>query len=119
MAGVKVSRQSSPGLYRWQALRDEVLSTAQISSRTGEIVFPEDVAARERWKQKLQQEKSVRAAVLPNLPPDREEVVSLDARAAVASEPAEAATTVEEPAAQSLNLKGPFRCEDCGMETMD
>jgi len=109
----------APNLYAWKALRGDLLSVALISPRTGEIVFPEDVASRERRKQKLQQENTARAAALPPPPPQREEVVILDDGVAGASEPVEAAVTAEEPAASSLNLKGPFRCEDCGIETMD
>jgi hypothetical protein len=109
----------APNLYAWEALREDLLSAAWISPKTGEIVVPEDVAARETSRLKRQQEKSARAAALARPPPDREQVDILDAMGSVASEPAKSATTFEELAVPSLSLKGPFRCEDCGMETMD
>jgi hypothetical protein len=57
----------TPNLYAWEVLREDVLPAARISPMTGEIVLPEDVAVRTRWKQKQKEEKAVR----PHLPDDR------------------------------------------------
>jgi len=109
----------APNLYEWKALREDLLSAARISPKTGEIVFPEDVAARERWRQKLAREKRAQAAAPVTSPPKRAEVIMLEAEGAIEPEPVKPATRVEEPGTPPLNLRGPFRCEDCGTETLD
>jgi hypothetical protein len=91
------------------------LSEAKISPNTGEIVFAEDVAARREHRQKLQQHKATdfaarsrASSALQGDPPSAGEVRT-----------AENSVDEQEPTAPRLNLNGPFRCEDCGIETMD
>ena len=105
----------SPNLYAWEALREDALSAARISPMTGEIVLPEDVAARTKWKQKQKEEKAVR----PHLPEERCPASVPAALAEALPEPNGPPAAIEEPAALSLNLNGPFRCEDCGIQTKD
>jgi hypothetical protein len=104
-----------PNLYGWEVLREDVLSAAKISPASGEIVLPEDVTDRARWKQKQKEAKAVR----PKLPEEHGPTPVPSASGEVAPEPDEPSVAVEEPAAPLLNLNGPFRCEDCGIETMD
>jgi hypothetical protein len=108
-----------PNLYAWKVLREDLLSAARISPKTGEMVFPQDVAAREKWTQKREQEKRARAAALAAPPPKREAVFIPNPARAVEPRPIKPAPGIERPAAPSLNLRGPFRCEDCGTETLD
>ena len=105
----------TPNLYAWEALREDVLSAARISPMTGEIVLPEELAVRTRWKQKQKEETAVR----PHLPDDRPTALVPAAPAEAHPEPNGRSARIEEPAAPSLNLNGPFRCEDCGIKTKD
>jgi hypothetical protein len=111
----------APNLYRWEVLRQEVLSAARISPKSGEIVFPEDVAARDEWQQSVQRAKSPPPPPTP--PPPSPAPVPTAARTphprrTVEAPPAPAPAEIPKPAPPPLNLKGPFRCEDCGVLTM-
>ena len=109
----------APNLFAWVALREEVLSAARISPKSGEIVVSDDVAAREEWKQKLAEQERARQA--------RE--AERARRALAAPQPAaisapevphpssEPPGGIEKAAAPSPDFNGPFRCEDCGLET--
>ena len=61
-----------PNLFAWEALREDLLSAARISPKTGEIVLAEDVAARASWKKKLEDEKRARRAARPHPQEDRQ-----------------------------------------------
>jgi hypothetical protein len=104
-----------PNLYAWGALREDSLSEAKISPKTGEIVLGEDLAVRREHRQKLPQQKALSLKERPNAPPAYQRASHADEEA----RPGEASVGEQEPTATQLNLKGPFRCEDCGVETMD
>jgi hypothetical protein len=125
-----------PNLFGWEALREDLLSAARISPKTGEMVLPEDVAARDKWRQKLEAERVRKAQEeerarrtqeeeqarrepppKPPLAPEPAPVPALTAE--VQPRRSESTAVVEKPAAPSLKLNGPFRCEDCGVETMN
>ncbi|MCX6923683.1 MAG: competence protein CoiA family protein [Verrucomicrobia bacterium] len=105
----------SPNLYGWEALRVDSLSEARISPKTGEIVLGGDVEARREQRQKLQQHKAVDLTARASAPP----VLQGASRAEEEARPGEGSVGEQGPTAPPLNLKGPFRCEDCGVETMD
>lgn len=108
-----------PNLYRWEVLRQASLSEARISPKTGEIVLAEDVAARQRWQQRQQRAKRPPLAVAPKPTPVAAAAPAPRPNRSPKPPPAKAPATMDKPARPSLNLKGPFRCEDCGVETMD
>ena len=108
-----------PNLFAWEALREDLLSAARISPKTGEIVLAEDVAARASWKKKLEDEKRARRAAPPHPQEDRQTASVPAFPAEVQPQPSEPPADIEQPEASSLYLNGPFRCEDCGVETMD
>jgi hypothetical protein len=116
---VRIYRQlycvHEPNLFRWNIERRGSLSTAKICRRTGEIVFPEDVESRDEVRRHdVQYKVAIRSLhsntpsikIEPIVPPKPPEVTSFPL---VAAEP--------QPAEPALNLIGPFRCEDCGIET--
>jgi Competence protein CoiA-like family len=108
-----------PNLYQWEALRQEVLCAARISPKTGEIVFLKDVAARARWQQRQQRAKRPLPPVAPKPTPVPAAASAPRPSRPPEPAPAKAPAAMDKPARPSLNLKGPFRCEDCGVETMD
>lgn len=95
-----------PNVYQWAVERSRPLSEALISPRTGEIVFPEDVETRDEWQR---QSAGKQADRHKNNPPGR----------AMAGETNKPSATEPMPATRTMNLNGPFRCEDCGIETLD
>jgi hypothetical protein len=97
-----------PNVYRYAVLRRGLLNSALISPATGEIVFGEDVEARKAWRER-------RSAKPLAIPPPKPASLRAPAHVVPEEHPA-AAKHTEEP---SVNLKGPFRCEDCGTVTMD
>lgn len=106
-----------PNLYAWEVQREGLLGTAKISPKTGEIVFPDDVEAREEWRRKEARDKSISAAAHRNAQP-------ADEGDPILRPPGEdvfagTAADCHKPSAPSLNLNGPFRCEDCGIETTE
>ena len=105
----------APNLYTWEALREDSLSEAKISPETGEIVLGGDVAARLEHRQKLQQRKAIDLTAGSSVPSAHQGVPHSDEEVRAA----ETSVDEQQPAAPRLNLNGPFRCEDCGVETMD
>jgi len=107
-----------PNVYCWKALRQGGLDSALISPKTGEIVFPEDEQARKTWRQKRTNEKCGFSS--PKTTIDLEGLKSSDKLTAN-----QGSSDVSQPlsgivaASQPMNLRGPFRCEDCGTETTD
>jgi hypothetical protein len=105
----------APNLYAWEALRVDSLSEAKISPVTGEIVLGEDVAARREHRQKLQQRKATDLTAGSRAPSAHQEAPHSEGEVRTA----ETSVDDQEPTAPRLNINGPFRCEDCGVETMD
>jgi hypothetical protein len=100
-------RVHKPNIHRYTRLCSGPLDSALISPKTGEILLADDVEARKIFLEHMPSRKSVsmepRQQANPE-PPDTggEPVVDLSAP--------------EEP---RLNLNGPFRCEICGVMTLD
>jgi hypothetical protein len=149
-----------PNVYTSEVTREDPLSNALISPKTGEIVFPADVEARQVWLQALklqQKEKAARLAALraqprksafieprtkppvgvqpepepvergdpeteqpeEAAPPDIEGETERNELNQTAPELTEESANPDETEEQSMNINGPFRCEDCGQETTD
>jgi len=95
-----------PNVYRYGVLRFGTLNSALISPASGEIVFDEDVKARKAWQERQTAKPLATASAQPaSIPapvkPERKVVVT---------------EKTEEP---SMNLEGPFKCEDCGAVTKE
>jgi len=112
-------REHAPNLFGWGVLREDLLSAARISPKTGEMVLPEDVAARTEWKRRLQEEERARRVPPPPPPAERRRPSVPAVPAEVEPQQSEPPSAVETPPAPSMNLNGPFRCEDCGIETTE
>jgi Competence protein CoiA-like family len=104
-----------PNLYRWKALRQGCLESALISPKTGEVLFSEDEEARKTWRQQRCRDErlvytcemthiGLKGLLNPGKEGPRNDGEPLD-------------ETKSETQLPSLN--GPFRCEDCGIETTD
>jgi hypothetical protein len=102
-----------PNLYRWKALRQGHLDSALVSPKTGEILHLEDEEARRTWRQqKRKHEQLVSSA------PE----IGLKSSVNPATEaPRENGEPLDETKSQTQlpSLNGPFRCEDCGIETTE
>lgn len=95
-----------PNVYQWAVERSRPLSEALINPRTGEIVFPEDVEARDERQRQLAEAHTDQHKTSP----------ACHAGAGVTNQ---SPVTEPKPSTQPMNLNGPFRCEDCGVETFD
>jgi len=103
-----------PNLYGWNRLRQGDLDSALISPKKGEIVFAEDEAARASWKQSRTPAQNAYAAPPKSSGTKRSEHLAQE-------RPVELARPLAgtELAPEAPSLMGPFRCEECGMETTE
>jgi len=104
-----------PNLYQWTVVRTHRLADALISPHTGEIVFAEDVAARDDGRRKNMQEDVSGRTARPGFPPAGPEESEPDTTRAVVLDQSPASE--QKPDEPPINFNGPFCCEDCGTMT--
>jgi hypothetical protein len=105
----------TPNLYRWEALRTNVLAVAGVCPETGEIVLAEDVAACEEWDTK--QQRGRRTGDETQMGAQGTGPESLGSCPMPEPGFALPSASGQESTSQGPNLNGPFRCEDCGIIT--
>lgn len=128
-------RIHEPNVYTWEALRSDLLSAARISPKTGEMVFPADVEARDERRRRLEQAKKPAPPAPAVAPPSEEPADLADSALEDEDEAPPVIKTVPvwqpkpkpqpqprpaprpEPSEPLPSYLGPFRCEDCGIET--
>jgi len=92
-----------PGLHEWNELRESPLANALIDPKSGEIVFAEDVVARDERRKVLEQPQTLSPK------PDIERAARKRKRK---SRPLPSASPEK-----TISLSRPLKCEDCGVET--
>jgi hypothetical protein len=106
----------SPNLYSWTIRREDLLTEALISPKTGEILFAADIKTQKSWMAERDERNKSEA--------DRKRQTSDAVAAERRSNNMQEDHTASRPEPPKVemapaNLNGPYRCEDCGQETTD